>query len=366
VNKLTLAVAGSRKTQSIVDACVGGDPAQRRLALTYTLSGQDELTRRLKTSCPAGQAPEVSGWYAFLLRHWVRPYLPLQFPDRRLRGLNFEGKPSRGRFASGEERFLDSDGRAYKLHLSKLATDVSKASNGSVIDRLQRIYDEIYIDEVQDLTGCDLYVLAQLMESSIDLHMVGDVRQSVFDTNPQDPNLKQYRGVKMLDWFSEQERSNLLCIEHSVRTWRSNQAIADFSDSLFPAQFSFAATESMQSQTMDHDGVFAVAESHVAAYVNEFAPMCLRSSIRTATDVDLPFMNFGAVKGRTFDRVLIFPTRPITDFLITGKDLKSQTACGLYVAVTRARHSVAFVLDDPSKSTLTLWQPRQLRSSESS
>ena len=355
MNKLLLAVAGSRKTQSIVDACVGGDPDRRRLALTYTLTGQDELSSRLKTSCPAGQAPEVSGWYAFLLRHWVRPYLPLQFPGRRLRGLNFDGEPSRGRYASGEERFLDDYGRAYKMHLSKLATDVSKASNGSVIDRLQRIYDEIYIDEVQDLTGCDLHVLAQLMESGIDLYMVGDVRQSVFDTNPQDPTLKQYRGVKMLDWFSEQENSNSLSIEHSVQTWRSNQAIADFSDSLFPAEFSFAATESMQSQSTDHDGVFAIAESHVAAYVKEFEPMCLRSSIRTATDVDLPFMNFGGVKGRTVDRVLIFPTGTVTDFLIKGRELKPQTACGLYVAVTRARHSVAFVLDDPSKSPLAVW-----------
>jgi DNA helicase-2/ATP-dependent DNA helicase PcrA len=55
-------------------------------------------------------------------------------------------------------------------------------------------------------------------------------------------------------------------------------------------------------------------------------------------------MNFGMYKGSTFDRVLIFPTKPITAYL-TGKDLSKLPALAhLYVAVTRARHSVAFVV----------------------
>lgn len=359
MNKVTLAVAGSRKTQSIVDACTYGPATRRRLALTYTLTGQAELTSRLQAASQPGPQPEVMGWYSFLMRHWVRPFLPLHFPNRRLRGLNFDGEPALGRYTTGDARFLDSDDRAYKRYLSKLAIDVALASRGAVVDRLERIYDEIYVDEVQDLTGCDLLVLAELMKSKIDLFMVGDVRQSVFDTNPQDPHLKKYRGVKMLEWFLEHEKTNSLVIEQSIQTWRSNQAIADFSDSIFPAEFSFAATKSMQSETTGHDGVFAVGAGDLAAYVSEFEPLCLRDSKRTAADVDLPFMNFGLVKGLTVDRVLVFPTRTILDFLIKNTELKPKTACGLYVSVTRARHSVAFVMDDPAKCGLAAWFPRQ-------
>src|SRR5674476_154508 len=96
MNKVTLAVAGSRKTQSIVDACTDGPTTRRRLALTYTLTGQAELTSRLQAASQPGSMTEVMGWYAFLMRHWVRPFLPLHFPNRRLRGLNFDGEPARG------------------------------------------------------------------------------------------------------------------------------------------------------------------------------------------------------------------------------------------------------------------------------
>jgi len=359
VNRVTLAVAGSRKTQSIVDACSKGDSHTRRLVLTFTQTGQAELDRRLKQACAPAAVPEVMGWFAFLLRHCIRPYLPLLFPQQRLHGLNFEGQPSAGRYAKGVARHFDASGRAFKLHLSKLALDASKASKGAVMDRLSLIYDEIYIDEVQDLTGCDLHILEQLMNmKSTNLQMVGDVRQSVFDTNPQDPTLKQYRGVAMLDWFALHKKADLLEIAYSNETWRFNQAVADFSDKLFPPSFTFEPTVSRQSEVTGHDGVFAIYEADVLAYIAEFKPVPLRESRTTAAKVELPFQNFGKVKGRTFDRVLIYPTVPITKYLTAGQELKPKTACGLYVAVTRARHSVAFVVPDPAATKLRAWRPK--------
>jgi hypothetical protein len=353
-----LAVAGSRKTQSIVDACANGPTNVRRLAITYTTSGQAELERRLRPACQPGAVPEVLGWYAFLMRHCIRPYLPLMYPGRHLRGLNFDGEPSRGWFAKGASRFLDADGRAYKLHLSKLAKDVALASKGAAIDRLTNIYDEIYIDEVQDLTGCDLYILEQLMTADgLDVHMVGDVRQSVFDTNPQDRNLKQYRGVKMLDWFDTHEASGLLEVQRKVDTWRANQEIATFSDTIFPPKFAFPATVSKQRLVTEHDGVYAVSEGDVEEYLDAYRPQPLRPAITVAKAVDLPFQNFGAVKGLTYQRVLIYPTGPITQFLTSGKPLADKSACGLYVAVTRAVYSVAFVVPDPSATSLRPWRP---------
>jgi hypothetical protein len=326
--------------------------------LTFTQTGQAELERRLKQACAPTAVPEVMGWFAFLLRHCIRPYLPLLFPHQRLHGLNFEGQPSAGRYATGVARYFDASGRAFKLHLSKLALDASNASEGAVMDRLSLIYDEVYIDEVQDLTGCDLRILEQLMHTrSIDLQMVGDVRQSVFDTNPQDPTLKQYRGVAMLNWFELHKKSDLLEVAYSNETWRFNQAVAVFSDELFPSQFTFESTVSRQPEVTGHDGVFAIREADVEAYIAEFEPIPLRESKTTARKVELPFQNFGKVKGRTFARVLIYPTVPITKYLTAGTELKPKTACGLYVAVTRAQHSVTFVVPDPEATNLPRWRP---------
>lgn len=352
MNRVTLAVAGSRKTQSIVDACADGGSAKRRLALTFTIAGQMELESRLRASRPGG-TPVVMGWFTFLLRHVVRPYLPLAFPGVVLRGMNYEGDP--GLYAKGQKRYFDSSGRVYGKHLAKLARVVSEASRGAAVDRIAHIFDEIYLDEVQDLTGSDLYILEELMVNpEIDVHMVGDVRQSVISTNPRDPNLKKYKGLGMIGWFEGQSASGLLEIEHSTRTWRSNQAIATFSDTLFP-DYSFEPTVSMQMMATGHDGVFAIAESDVEAYLRKFDPQPLRPSIVTASTVNLPFQNFGKVKGLTFDRVLIYPTRPITDFLTNGTALAAKSACGLYVAVTRAKFSVAFVVTSPAKTNLARW-----------
>ncbi len=125
----------------------------------------------------------------------------------------------------------------------------------------------------------------------------------------------------------------------------------------FNREFSFEPTVSRQIETTAHDGVFAIAEEDVPAYLSAYAPQPLRSSKATAGDVDLPFRNFGTVKGLTFERGLIFPTTTITAFLTNGTELKAKTACGLYVAVTRAKHSVAIVVPDPTATTLTPWDP---------
>jgi len=227
-----------------------------------------------------------------------------------------------------------------------------------MIDRLSHIYDEVYIDEVQDLTGCDLHILEQLMiEPRLDRFMVGDVRQSVFDTNPQDPNLRKYRGVKMLNWFDLHRRSGLIRVLEKAQTWRSNALIAEFSDSLFPKEFSFEPTISKQVETTGHDGVFALSETAVSAYLNQYSPQPLRATSSTARSIDLDFENFGKVKGLTFDRVLIYPTKPVIEFLTTGAELAPKAACGLYVAVTRARYSVAFVTPNPSATALAPYSP---------
>jgi len=57
-------------------------------------------------------------------------------------------------------------------------------------------------------------------------------------------------------------------------------------------------------------------------------------------------MNIGVAKGSTFDRVLLFPTNPILRYLEDRDETKLKAPERLYVAVTRARFSVAFVTPD--------------------
>jgi DNA helicase-2/ATP-dependent DNA helicase PcrA len=54
-------------------------------------------------------------------------------------------------------------------------------------------------------------------------------------------------------------------------------------------------------------------------------------------------MNYGESKGLGFDRVLIYPTKPILDFILNNKDLDGMSRAKFYVAITRARYSVGIV-----------------------
>lgn len=354
-NTLTLAVAGGRKTQSIVEACCRASAGRSILALTFTQRNQAELARRLAVRRPIAATVKVMGWFSFLLRGWVRPYLPTLFAGRRLRGLNFDGDP--GRFATGEVRFLDADGRAYRRHLAQLALLTNQASTGAVLDRISRIYHELWIDEVQDMNGYDLEVMSALMESSVELHMVGDIRQAIISTNVQDPKHKQYKGVMIKKWFDLQAGKKRLAISHAATTWRCSHTIASFADSIFDASWGFEPTRSENHDPGPHCGIFAVATADADAYCTRYLPLCLRYSKASWADLNLPFVNIGEAKGAEADHVLIAPTGPTLSFLRTGKQLAESAACSLYVAVTRARQSVAFLCDKPKRLGLPIWTP---------
>lgn len=355
MNTLTLAVAGGRKTQGIADACSDAENGRRILVVSYTTANQAELKARLGKRAPLAAEVTVKGWFSFLLSDWIRPYLPRSFPGRRLRGLNFDGNP--GRYATGEGRFLDGESRAYRLHLANLAWMTNRCSDGASLDRLSRIYDEIFVDEVQDLNGYDLEILAELMCSDLTLRMVGDVRQAILQTNVQEPKNAKYKGIQIKTWFEAQRDAGRLNIEHSSTTWRSNQAISSFADSIFDDSWGFEPTTSTNGENTGHDGLFVVHPEHVPTYMERYQPLCLRHSTASAKALALPFTTFGLSKGTSADRVLIAPTAGIVDFLRTGKRLGDGPACSLYVAVTRARASVAFVSDLGAQLGLLVWTP---------
>jgi DNA helicase-2/ATP-dependent DNA helicase PcrA len=78
--------------------------------------------------------------------------------------------------------------------------------------------------------------------------------------------------------------------------------------------------------------------------MGKFQPTILRWDKNSDT-FGLNAVNMRASKGCTYDRVLVVPPRTMLKYLTTLdlKTLKAKEA--LYVAATRARHSVAFVVD---------------------
>ena len=85
--------------------------------------------------------------------------------------------------------------------------------------------------------------------------------------------------------------------------------------------------------------------SDLDKYLSRYTPVQLRHNIRTATKREYASLNFGQSKGKTYDRVIIFPTEDMKKWLKdTRTSLADETRAKLYVAVTRARYSAAFVI----------------------
>lgn len=198
-NHLTLAVAGSGKTQGVIEACAATDPSERVLVLTYTSANQQELSGRLGAEVGNRHNIEVSGWFSFLISHFVQPYLPFAYTSMRVRGFDFTSEPQQRVANDKWERYFNKDCEVRKVHLAQMAHRVNDAASSAPIRRLERVYDRVFIDEVQDLCGWDLEVLRLLMASKLPLEMVGDVRQAILVTNNRERKNKQFKFIGILE-----------------------------------------------------------------------------------------------------------------------------------------------------------------------
>ncbi len=325
--------------------------------MTYTVNNQMELRRRLAAAHPAATV-DVVGWFTFLLHNVVRPYLPFMFPGQRVAGMDNESLYQQYVGAEEHRRYFTSTGLARRVHLANLATLLLQRASELPLRRLEQLYDHIYVDEVQDLAGYDLEVLESLLGCNIPLTMVGDVRQAVVSTSPDERKHKQFKNMGVWRWFQEQERNRRLTIVQRHETWRCHPDVAAFADNLFPDTWGFQPTVSRNTRRTDHDGMFLIRTKHVDAYVQQFAPQPLRWDARAAKSHDhLKFLTFGTSKGLTRQRVLIFPTEKMRLLLQKGVPLGDLAAAKLYVGVTRAEQSVAFVLDKPGACVHPYWTP---------
>lgn len=359
MNLAILAPAGGRKTQKIIDMCADVAAPRKRAVITFTTSAQKILIDRLLASDARSQMPTVMGWYTFLLDHIVRPYAP---SVRKLQGARVKGlawvEGTLPKKLPGIHYYLNGAGDVYSERLGLLASNVLKADGAAVIDRLERIFDEIYIDEVQDLRGNDLDVLDALIRSKIRVVLVGDVRQRLLSTSKSSNKYKKYDGLGLINWFHEMDENKLLDLQTIQETWRCCPEVIQFADQMF-TRGKFSPTESKVTIPAGmHHGVWLVEEPHIEEYIRRFHPACYRNSVRDKLVGTDSATNFGLCKGATEDHVLIFPTEPMKKFWKDKtNNLADKSRMNAYVAITRARWSVAIYVDSARGYDIPAWKP---------
>jgi superfamily I DNA/RNA helicase len=244
--------------------------------------------------------------------------------------------------ADTEKHYFTDGGKIYSDKLSKFVIKCNKNNLGAVVDRLSRIYKYIFIDEVQDLAGYDLDLLKLLFSSPIKILLVGDPRQGTYSTNNASRN-KRFKKSKII-YFFEDDSINIQKDDASlIVNHRCVEPICNFSNKLFP---DLPQVKSGNGNKTNHDGVFLIKPQDIDRYLKKFHPAQLRYDKRTSVNEEYFVRTFGDSKGLSFDRVLIYPTKPLIEWMKNNNsNLASTSRSKFYVAITRARYSVGIVYD---------------------
>lgn len=351
MNKLIIAAAGAGKTTHLVNEALR-ITSDKVLITTFTESNEQEIKKKFfeqKGCIPSNVV--VQTWFSFLIQQGVKPYQSFLYEDKvtglllvnKKSGLRYyyNGKPVYYKEDDVAQHYFTKDGRIYSDKLSKFVYKLNEVNSGITIDRITRIYKYIFIDEVQDLAGYDLEIIDLLSRNDTNLLMIGDPRQVTYHTHEEAKNHKYSEGniedfikKRNLDIFVDKTTLNI--------THRNEKRICNFANTIYP---DFPPCSAKTKESTGHDGVFFVHAEDVEAYLEKYKPIQLRDSKKVLVNDKHPVMNFGDAKGLTFDRVIIYPTAPMKEWIFNhNKELKPKSRARLYVAVTRAKYSVAIII----------------------
>ena len=348
-NKLIIAAAGSGKTRTLIkEALKIAD--ENVLITTFTEANEAEIKKKIikKTGGYIPQNITVQTWYSFLLQHGVRPYQSTMHDDLWDKKIGFFLISGTSAMYTNEstdfyKHYFTKNLKIYSDKISKFIVKCNEKINGDIIKRISNIYPNIFIDEVQDLAGYDLEILKLLFSSQSNILLVGDPRQGTYSTHNSRKN-KKFGRSQIIHFFENDKINNNLDIDDTslATNYRSNQIICVFSNKLYSGE---KPTNSGQTKTTNHDGIVLVKKEDVDDYLTKYKNcMQLRWNLRKKVNNKYSVMNFGESKGLDFDRVLIYPTDPIENWIKDNNtELAPISRCKFYVAVTRAIYSVGII-----------------------
>jgi DNA helicase-2/ATP-dependent DNA helicase PcrA len=369
-NKLIIAAAGSGKTTYLVNqACK--NLQGNILITTYTEANEAEIRRKIikiKGYIPSNIT--IQTWFSFLLQHGVRPFQSIldesihdesigfyltsenssKKKDKNGKPITFKNRPLLWGEKNFKKFYFTESYKIYSDKVSKFIFNTNKKSSNQVIDRISNIFDHILIDEVQDLAGFDLELLKLFFKTKSSVTLVGDPRQVTYLTHHSN-KFGKYANGNIKDFVENELSKKVTCMvdEKSLnKSHRNNNSICLYSAKLYkelPVPIACTCPE-CRINSEGHEGVFMVKNKDVKKYLKLYKPMQLRWNSSTECDDDYPSVNFGQSKGLSFNRVLIYPTKGMKEWIVNnGSNLSNEARAKLYVGLTRARISSAIILE---------------------
>lgn len=363
-NKLIIASAGSGKTTYLIEQALN-IKNENVLITTYTEANEEEIRKKIidkKWHIP--QNITIQTWFSFLLQHWVRPYqnaINHELFDRKIWFYLAEnGSTTTYKWKDWKTYSYSKDKNFFQYYftsknwlnicsdtISDFIINCNNHIGNEIIDRISRIFPNIFIDEIQDLAWRDLEIIKLLFQSKSNNLLVWDPRQVTYLTH-HSQKYKKYTNWKIDEFLNNECKKIWFEIDTKTlkNSHRNNKHICQFSSKLFPT---YEETEpcwckECDKNAIEHQWLFLLRREDKQDYCDKYTPTILKWSWSKS-----PERNFWKSKWITFDRVLIYPTT-WKDWMISRlknkkTNLTDETRAKFYVAITRAKYSVAIIYD---------------------
>jgi len=221
--KIILAVAGSGKTSLIIDNL---NLEKRFLLVTYTISN----TRNLRSGIieKFGYFPDniqLYSYFPFLYGFCFKPFLSYKL---KVKGIFWDFPPEHTFKKRRDDLsfYLTEGRRLYHNRIAKLLQELNVLDD--INERLEKYYDCLFIDEIQDFAGHDFDLLKSLVKAKLEIQLVGDFHQHTFDTsrdgttnNDLHNNYEEY--IKSFEQMGVRPDT-----KHLNKSWRCTPTICNF------------------------------------------------------------------------------------------------------------------------------------------
>lgn len=332
--KLILAVAGSGKTRYLIERL---SLERRAIILTYTINNTENLRRRVIKKF--GFLPKnirIQTYFSFLYQFCFQPLYQDAYGSK---GITFNKPPSKDWRKKSEVKhyFIPDVPILYASRLAKFFLELDTDGLSSVKQRLEKYYDDMFVDEFQDFASYDFDFICELAKTRVKCQFVGDYHQHTFDTSRDGQFKKNLHQSE--DRFLAEVRKHGIAVDTTTlsKSYRCSPSVASFvRDSL---------GIEMGSQREDETNIVFVEDQAEATNLLRDDTV-IKLVYQNSQKMNFFSMNWGASKGlNDFRDVCIILNK--TQFQQTQKlnaqGMNQQTLKKLYVACTRAKGHIFFL-----------------------
>ncbi|WML52197.1 hypothetical protein RCG17_22840 [Neobacillus sp. PS3-12] len=322
INKRVLnAVAGSGKTSYIIDQL--SIDTNRSLIITYTTANQENLKQKVINKF--GYLPPnifIYGYFEFLLKFIIKPLCPFA-----IRNICYEIPNFRNPSA-----FTNDKSKIYANRMAKYILE----NLSDFKQRMDRYFDEVFIDEMQDLASDDFKWMLSLSDLKIPVTLVGDFFQSTFASSRRGNHLKNlYKDFSVYKEVIEGE-GYIFDTTTLINSYRCTLTVCNFIKEKIGIDIESANSNSSEIGIITNtEDIKRILEN------NEIKKLFYQNSKKFYLNGD----NWGNSKGMTFKHVCIVLNDTTYKKYEKNElsELAPQTLCKFYVACTRTSGDLWFI-----------------------